>query len=39
MLVDSILLSWNQIIKELQEWQLLGMAIERVSTEASAHIP
>lgn len=30
--VDYILLNWNYLIKELQEWQSLGMAIEQAQT-------
>lgn len=30
--VDYLLLNWNYLIKELQEWQSLGMAIEQAQT-------
>ena len=28
-MVDYILLNWNHLTRELQEWQSLGMAIEQ----------
>ncbi len=31
-LVDYLLHNWNYLIKELQEWQSLGMAIEEAKT-------
>lgn len=30
--VDYLLHNWNYLIKELQEWQSLGMAIEEART-------